>query len=236
MAQSGSALQWGCRGRRFKSSRPDQCLSVGRISASRHSTPALAPASVSSSFPPAVSGGAGLLRRLLAFPLLLTLLAAAGCGGEKTALQAFEEGDYQTAYSLFKPRAEAGDSEAQNYLGVLYYLGLGVRRNWTQALRWYEKSAKQGDPKAQLNYGLMFHNAYGTGQDMVEAFSWYYAAYRQGNPTAKRYMESLAAQNKLSPNQMNFAKRNAMQYILNPVVAEQASEGRLFRGQQVARD
>ena len=226
MAQSGSALQWGCRGRRFKSSRPDQCLSVGRVSASRHSASALASA----------GAGPGLLGRLLALPLLLTLLAVAGCGGEKTALQAFEEGDYQTAYSLFKPRAEAGDSEAQNYLGVLYYLGWGVRRNWAEALRWYEKAAKQGDPKAQLNYGLMFHNAYGTGQDMVEAFSWYYAAYRQGNPTAKRYMESLAAQNKLSPNQMNFAKRNAMEYILNPVVAEQASEGRLFRGQQVARD
>ena len=235
MAQSGSALQWGCRGRRFKSSRPDQCLSVGRVSASRHSAPALTPAGASSSLPP-VSGGSGLLGRLLAPPLLLTALAAAGCGGEKTALQAFEEGDYQTAYSLFKPRAEAGDSEAQNYLGVLYYLGLGVRRNWPQALRWYEQAAKQGDPKAQLNYGLMFHNAYGTGQDMVEAFSWYYASYRQGNPTAKRYMESLAAENKLSPNQMNFAKRNATEYILNPVVAEQASEGRLFRGQQAARN
>ena len=235
MAQSGSALQWGCRGRRFKSSRPDQCLSVGRVSASRHSAPALAPAGASSSLPP-VSGRPGLLGRLFAPPLLLTALAAAGCGGEKTALQAFEEGDYQTAYSLFKPRAEAGDSEAQNYLGVLYYLGLGVRRNWPQALRWYEQAAKQGDPKAQLNYGLMFHNAYGTGQDMVEAFSWYYASYRQGNPTAKRYMESLAAENKLSPNQMNFAKRNATEYILNPVVAEQASEGRLFRGQQAARN
>ena len=233
MAQSGSALQWGCRGRRFKSSRPDQCLSVGRVSASRHFVPALA--DDASSLPP-VGGGPGLLRRLFAPPLLLTALAAAGCGGEKTALQAFEEGDYQTAYSLFKPRAEAGDSEAQNYLGVLYYLGWGVRRNWDQALRWYEKAARQGDPKAQLNYGLMFHNAYGTGQDMVEAFSWYYASYRQGNPTAKRYMESLAAENKLSPNQMNFAKRNATKYILNPVVAERASEGRLFRGQQAVRD
>ena len=171
--------------------------------------------------------------RLLLVILCCLSSALGGCGSEKTAKQAFESGDYETAYGMFKPRAEAGDSEAQNYLGVHYYLGLGVRQDWGRALQWYEKAAKQGDPKAQLNYGLMFHNAYGTNQDIVSAFKWYYASYRQGNPTAKRYMDSLAAESKLSPNQMNFAKRQAKRYIIDAVVAEQASEGRLFRGQQV---
>ncbi len=159
-------------------------------------------------------------------------LLTAGCGTEKTARQAFEAGDYITAYNLFRPRAEAGDSEAQNYLGVHYYLGLGVKRDWHQALQWYDKAAKQGDPKAQLNYGLMFHNAYGTDKDIVAAFMWYYASYRQGNAIAARYMNSLAADNLLSPNQINYAKLQAKKYITNPVVAEQGSEGRLFRGQQ----
>ena len=164
--------------------------------------------------------------------LLFISLVLLSCGTEKTARQAFEAGDYATAYKLFRPRAEAGDSEAQNYLGVHYYLGLGVKRNWRQALQWYEKAAKQGDPKAQLNYGLMYHNAYGTDHNIGVAFMWYYASYRQGNATAELYMNSLAADNLLSPNQIDYAKLQAKQYIANPVVAEQGSEGSLFRSRQ----
>ena len=163
----------------------------------------------------------------LAFVCLLLL--SGGCGSEKTAQQAFETGDYDAAYKLFRPRAEAGDLEAQNYLGVHYYLGLGVRRDWQQALQWYDKAARQGEPRAQLNYGLMFQNGYGTAPDIGAAFMWYYASYRQGNRAAKRYMDTLAVDNLLSPNQIDYAKVRAKPYITNPVVLEQGTEGSLFR-------
>ena len=156
-------------------------------------------------------------------------LLAGGCADRMTAKEAFDTGDYHSAYKLFKPGAEAGDSEAQNYLGVLYYLGLGVNRDLPKALHWYEKAALQGHPEAQFNYGLMFHNAYGTEHDMTNAFKWYYASYRQGNRNAERYMNSLADDNLLSPNQIDYAKLQAKQYIANPVVTEHGSEGTLFR-------
>lgn len=168
---------------------------------------------------------------MFTLPVCLLLLTA-GCGSEKTAQQAFEAGDYATAYNLFRPMAEAGDREAQNYLGVHYYLGLGVQRNWRQALQWYEKAAKEGEPGAQLNCGLMFQNGYGTDPDIGTAFMWYYASYRQGNAIAGRYMDSLADDNLLSPNQIDYAKLRARQYITNPVVSEQGSEGSLFRNRQ----
>ncbi len=169
-----------------------------------------------------------MLRFAFILPLYLLLLAT-GCGSEKTAQQAFEAGDYATAYKLFRPLAEAGDLEAQSYLGVHYYLGLGVRRDWQQALQWYDKAAKRGEPRAQLNYGLMFQNGYGTDSDIGAAFMWYYASYRQGNATAKRYMNLLAADNLLSPNQIDYAKVRAKPYIANPVITEQGTEGTLFR-------
>ena len=172
------------------------------------------------------------IKMLKTSSLLFISLVLLSCGTEKTARQAFEAGDYATAYQLFRPRAEAGDSEAQNYLGVHYYLGLGVKRNWRQALQWYEKAANQGDPGAQLNYGLMHHNGYGTIPDIGKAFMWYYASYRQGNATAELYMNSLASDNLLSPNQIDYAKLQAKKYITNPVVTEQGSEGSLFRSQQ----
>ena len=78
--------------------------------------------------------------------LACVTLISWGCGDRKTAQEAFDAGDYVTAYKLFKPRAEAGDVEAQNYLGVHYYLGLGVKRDLHKALQWYEKAALQGDP------------------------------------------------------------------------------------------
>lgn len=163
--------------------------------------------------------------------VLLICLAAAACGAEKTAQQAFAAGSYETAYRLFQPRAAAGDIEAQNYLGVHYYLGLGVPRDLARALAWYEKAAKQGNPAAQFNYALMFHGGYGTAQDPVAAFMWYYAAYRQGHANAKRYMDVLTSAARLTPNQLNLAKMRVRDYILDPQVGEQAAEGRLFHGQ-----
>ena len=165
--------------------------------------------------------------------LVCLSLATAGCGSDKSALQAFDAGDYATSYKLFRPMAESGDRAAQNYLGVHFYLGLGVERDWSQALLWYEKAAKQGDPGAQLNYGLMFQNGYGTNSDIGAAFMWYYASYRQGNATAGRYMNTLADDNLLSPNQIDYAKLRARQYVINPVVPEQGSEGSLFRNPQL---
>ena len=170
----------------------------------------------------------------LTFTLSVCLfLIAGGCGSDRSALQAFDAGDYVTSYKLFRPMAESGDRVAQNYLGVHFYLGLGVERDLSQALQWYEKAAKQGDPGAQLNYGLMFQNGYGTSPDMGAAFMWYYASYRQGNATAGRYMNSLADDNLLSPNQIDYAKLRARQYVTNPVIAEQGSEGSLFRNPQL---
>ena len=166
-------------------------------------------------------------------PVILLLLTL-GCSAEKDARQAFERGEYATAYKLFRLRAEAGDLEAQNYLGVQYYLGLGVPRDLQQALQWYDKAAKQGDPGAQVNYGLMFQNGYGTNPDIGAAFMWYYAAYRQGNSTGKRYMNLLAEDNLLSPNQIDYAKVRARQYIANPVVSEQGTECSLFRTRPAA--
>ena len=118
---------------------------------------------------------------------------------------------------------------AQNYLGVHYYLGLGVKQDWRRALQWYEKAAKQGEPGAQLNCGLMFQNGYGTDADIGTAFMWYYASYRQGNTVAGRYLEVLAEDNLLSPNQIDYAKLRARNYITNPVVADIGATGSLFR-------
>ena len=46
--------------------------------------------------------------------------------------------------------AEAGATEAQYILGVIYETGLGVPRDAAEAARWYRLAAEQGDAWAQL--------------------------------------------------------------------------------------
>ena len=196
MAQPGSAPQWGCGGRRFESSRPDQCLFLAVL------------------------------------PLVALLLSLSACDSRPLSAEAaFAAGRYDLAYSLCRGPAERGEAAAQNLLGLHYYLGLGAPRDLPRAFRWFEAAAKQGHPEGQRHLGIMYYNGYGVGQSYFHAFLWYYAAYRQGSPGAKRYLDALSGDNKLTPNQMNQAKSEAAAFIVNAVVAEQGSEGRLVRGQ-----
>ena len=48
-----------------------------------------------------------------------------------------------------KAKAETGDANAQNLLGVMYDVGFGVLEDDIEAVKWYRKSAAQGNTQAQ---------------------------------------------------------------------------------------
>ena len=48
-----------------------------------------------------------------------------------------------------KVKAEAGDANAQNLLGVMYDVGFGVQEDDKEAVKWYRKAAAQGNKQAQ---------------------------------------------------------------------------------------
>ncbi len=129
---------------------------------------------------------------------------------------AFEKGDYKRSFELWNPLAKKGDLDAQNYLGVHYYLGLGVPKDYKKAVKWYEIAAKKGHPDAQRNYGDMYYNGYGVQQDEFKAFVWYFASSQQGNESAKRRIDILTNDNNLSPNLQMHGKIEANKYILDP--------------------
>lgn len=68
--------------------------------------------------------------------------------------------------------AEQGDAKAQNNLGFMYDVGLGVRQDDAEALRWYSKAAAQGDAKALHNLGLMSEIGHGVRHDQAKAPGW----------------------------------------------------------------
>ena len=47
--------------------------------------------------------------------------------------------------------ANQGNADAQFQLGLCYYAGKGVRKNYTKAATWIRKSAEQGHERAQYH-------------------------------------------------------------------------------------
>ena len=112
----------------------------------------------------------------------------------KTAMEAYNRGDFATALREWRPLAEQGDASAQFYLGLSYENGDGVPRDYTKARQWYEKSAAQGEAKAQLYLGLQSSFGQGGPVDLVQAHMWYSLAAENGHLGAAVYRNDLAKQ------------------------------------------
>ncbi len=152
-----------------------------------------------------------IIKGITVFAFIAVCLSA--CGQPGDALSAFESGDYEMAYELWSPLAEKGDVKAQNYLGIMYYLGLGRNKNYTRALEWYRRSAEAGYAAAQRNYADMFHFGRGTEKDIYQAYKWYFAAAQQGNASSEKQIGIISAVGNLSPNQQMYAKIEANKFI-----------------------
>jgi hypothetical protein len=87
-------------------------------------------------------------------------------------------------------KAEAGSAEAQYQLGNMYYLGDGVRRDYSQAEFWFRKAAEQGDPDSQFMLGGLYHFGQGVPQDSAQAFAWIMKAAKQGHGDAEFFIST----------------------------------------------
>jgi hypothetical protein len=98
---------------------------------------------------------------------------------------AFQNGDYATALRLARPLAEAGDAQAQTFLGLIFYRGYGVPQDFAESLKWFRRAAEQGSPVAQFYIGLMYSKGQGVPRDYAEAARWYRLSADQGDPEAQ---------------------------------------------------
>jgi cell division septation protein DedD len=99
---------------------------------------------------------------LLAFVVPLSLFASSVIAQDvKNGLYVTEHADFAGALEIWRPLAERGDANAQHQLGIMYYFGIGVPRNYSEALEWQLLAAAQGHAKAQNNLAVMY--AYGEG-------------------------------------------------------------------------
>lgn len=73
----------------------------------------------------------------------------------KAGVDAWQQGDYAKAVTLWQPLAQTGDPDAQFNMGQAYKLGRGVKTDPAAAIGWYRKAARQGHSRAEDNLGLL---------------------------------------------------------------------------------
>jgi uncharacterized protein len=113
------------------------------------------------------------LTRLIIFAALVVPLRADFQAG----LEAYNRGDFETAFKEWQPLADKGDANSQYNLGMLYARGLGLPQDYRKAVEWYEKAAAQGVAAAQYNLGVIYANGQGgVPQNVAEARKWFQKA------------------------------------------------------------
>lgn len=117
--------------------------------------------------------------------LLLTPTGGALADDFEDGLAAFNRGDGWTALRLWTPLAEKGDVAAEEAIGDLYMLGIGVPQDFAEGMKWIRKAAEQGSASAQLRLGNIYNSDRFGPKDSMEAAAWYRKAAEQGLPAAQ---------------------------------------------------
>jgi TPR repeat protein len=78
-------------------------------------------------------------------------------------------------------KAKQGDAQAQSDVGVCYLNGIGVEKNYSEAIKWCKLSAEQGNAIAQNSLGVMYEEGRGVPKSSKEALKWYRLAAKQGD-------------------------------------------------------
>ena len=103
------------------------------------------------------------------------------CDEYEKGLFAYVQGKHELALKLLLPCAEAGDPQAQTYVGSLYSIGLGVPHQYEEAVRWLRRAAEQGVAAAQASLANHYLSGQGIQQDASQAIRWFRAAAEQGD-------------------------------------------------------
>ncbi|KQB97623.1 hypothetical protein AL073_01360 [Loktanella sp. 1ANDIMAR09] len=120
----------------------------------------------------------------------LLFFAAPAQADMEVARDLMEAGDYAEARALFELYARSGNAEAEELIGVMYALGLGVARDDERAFEWYLRASLKGHPGAQSGLGWYYEVGRGIpAPDMVRAYLWYALSAIGGDPDALDSLE-----------------------------------------------
>lgn len=127
-----------------------------------------------------------------ALALALMLFASPAVAELEGARDLMEEGQFEAAYQALWPAARSGNAEAEELIGVMYAMGLGVARDDQRAFEWYLRSAMKGHPGAQSGIGWYYEVGRGLpAPDLARAYMWYTLSAIGGDPDAAISLEEV---------------------------------------------
>jgi TPR repeat protein len=129
-------------------------------------------------------------------------------------------------------RAEAGDVEAMNELGVLYLLAGTTPGDRAVGLYWLQRAVDGGSANAMHNLAWMYLNGVGVPRDYANALAWFKRAADRGNVYAAYIVAAMAENGLGTPSDMALARsmyRRAAEAGVVPAMAW-VSEDLLSRG------
>lgn len=121
------------------------------------------------------------------------MLCSAPCFAElEPARDLMEQNRFEEAMEALLPAARSGNAEAEELIGVMYALGLGVERDDVRAFEWYLRSSMKGHPGAQSGIGWYYEVGRGMpAPDLVRAYMWYVLSAIGGDPDAAISLEEV---------------------------------------------
>ncbi|MEM7007561.1 MAG: tetratricopeptide repeat protein [Thermodesulfobacteriota bacterium] len=137
----------------------------------------------------------------------------------KIGLKWYQQGEYRIAKKMWLPMARGGDCDAEYAIGLLYFDGLGIRKNRDTALRWWIRAANQAQPQALNTMGVVFaHRSVpytrlnckkgcGEPRDLVEAYKWFGLAEKYGPPREVQFAQK--SMNRISIDMSNVQIKEA---------------------------
>ena len=127
-----------------------------------------------------------LLRAAVTASLMLVAIAGVAVAGPlEDGRAAFNRGDFATALRLWYSLADFGNAQAQNNIGIMYRDGLGVPRNYDEALRLFGFAIAKELPEAEYNLGDLYGRPWAK-QDLKASLFWMRQAASHGYAPAQK--------------------------------------------------
>ena len=124
-------------------------------------------------------------KKLFLFSCVFFQLSFYALADLEKARDLMEANQFKQAMEELIPAARSGNAEAEELIGVMYAMGLGVERDEIRAFDWYLRSAMKGHPGAQSGVGWYYEVGIGMpAPDLVRAYAWYVLSAIGGDPDA----------------------------------------------------
>ena len=114
--------------------------------------------------------------------------------------------DYAAAKQLLEASAAQGDAGAQEWLGYMYSMAMGMPQDLAKSQEWYLAAAEGGSATALSNIGIRYAHGKFVQQDFALAAAWDQAAASRGSATAQANLGLLYFQGRGVPRDPDRAR------------------------------